>query len=55
MLEREEIISQTLADLLAAQGYSEKAINMYERLSLIFPEKSSFFAQKIKELSYFED
>lgn len=55
VIEREEVISQTLADLLAAQGYSEKAIKMYERLSLIFPEKSAFFAQKIKELSYFED
>lgn len=55
ILESEEIISQTLADLLAAQGYSEKAIKMYERLSLIFPEKSAFFAQKIKELNYFED
>lgn len=55
IMDSEEIISQTLADLLAAQGYSDKAIKMYERLSLIFPEKSSFFANKIKELSYFNE
>ncbi len=44
------IITQTLAQLLANQGQTEKAINMYEQLSLIFPNKSAFFAAKIEQL-----
>jgi len=44
------IITETLAQLLANQGQIEKAINMYDRLSLIFPEKSAFFAAKIEQL-----
>ena len=44
------IITETLAELLANQGQTEKAINMYERLSLIFPNKSAFFAAKIEQL-----
>jgi len=35
----DDIISETLAELLAKQGSRKKAIQMYERLSLIFPEK----------------
>ena len=48
--ESEDIISETLAELLAEQGSRKKAIQMYKRLSLIFPKKSSFFAEKIKKL-----
>ena len=42
-----EIASEQLADLLVNQGHIEQAISMYERLSLKYPEKSSFFAGKI--------
>lgn len=48
--EDENIISETLANLLAFQGKKKKAIKMYQALSLKFPEKSRFFAQKINEL-----
>jgi len=44
------ILTETLAELLASQGATEKAISMYERLSLIFPNKSAFFAAKIDQL-----
>ena len=44
------VASETLAALLEAQGLYDKAISMYERLCLQYPEKSSFFAAKIKEL-----
>ncbi len=48
--ESEDVLSETLASLLATQGYADKAIQMYERLGLIFPEKSAYFAGKIEEL-----
>jgi predicted Zn-dependent protease len=48
--EDEELVSETLANILAMQGKNKKAIKMYQALSLKFPEKSRFFAQKINEL-----
>jgi len=45
-----EVISETYADLLAAQGYKDQAIAMYTQLIEKFPEKSRFFAAKIKAL-----
>lgn len=48
--ESPEILSETYADLLANQGYIDKAIQMYEQLSLLFPEKSISFAAKISTL-----
>lgn len=44
------IISEPLANLLAKQGHNDEAKEMYEQLSLIFPEKSAFFAAKIEKL-----
>ena len=48
--ENHDLASETLAMILEKQGHHEKAIRMYERLGLIFPEKSGFFAEKIKNL-----
>lgn len=48
--ENKDVISETLARLLAKQGYRDKAINMYQRLCLAFPEKSAFFAAEIEKL-----
>jgi hypothetical protein len=48
--DNEDIASETLAILLVNQGSYTKAIEMYERLSLKFPEKSSFFAEQIENL-----
>ena len=45
-----DIISETLADLLAEQGHRKEARKMYKKLGLIYPEKSSFFARKLKRL-----
>lgn len=45
-----DLISETLAALLAKQEKNEEARAMYEKLSLKFPEKSVFFAAKIAEL-----
>jgi hypothetical protein len=48
--ENKDVISETLAKLLVKQGYRDKAISMYERLSLAFPEKNTFFAAEIEKL-----
>lgn len=48
--ENKDVISETLAKLFAKQGYREKAIAMYERLILTFPEKSAYFAAEIDKL-----
>lgn len=45
-----DIISETLAELVAQQGRPRKAIAIYEQLRLKYPEKSAFFALKIKDL-----
>ena len=48
--ENPEIMTETLARLYTEQGHYAKAIEAYEILSLRFPEKSSFFAGRAKEL-----
>ncbi|MCC6283164.1 MAG: hypothetical protein IT262_21330 [Saprospiraceae bacterium] len=48
--ENKGIVSETLARLYIRQGYREKAIDMFERLCLAFPEKSAYFAAEIDKL-----
>lgn len=48
--ENEEFYTETMAEILASQEFYEKAINIYEKLILKFPEKINYFADKIKEL-----
>jgi hypothetical protein len=48
--ERSEFMTETLAKLYIEQGHVEKAIEAYDILRLRFPEKSSFFAGRIRAL-----
>lgn len=43
-----EFLSETIADLFLKQGYKDKAKSLYEKLIQRFPEKSTYFADKIK-------
>jgi len=50
IVENEEIASETLAELYIKQGSIQKGLDMFDRLSLIFPEKKAYFAARIKKL-----
>jgi len=46
----ESFVTETLANIYAKQGHTQKAINAFQSLRLRNPEKSSYFASRIKEL-----
>ena len=45
-----EVVTETMAEIFAKQGKTEKAIQLYIKLSFLIPDKSAYFATKIKEL-----
>ena len=51
--ESDAFMTETLAEIYMKQGYYYRALQAYEKLSLKYPQKSTYFAsqiQKIKEL-----
>jgi len=45
-----EIVSETLAEIYLKQGNKQKAIRIYEKLLLKFPEKSSYFESLLRNI-----
>ena len=48
--DNDNIVSETLANIYIDQGNTEKAILIFEKLSLLYPDKSPYFAALIKNL-----
>ncbi|MFC2136550.1 hypothetical protein ACFLTE_00095 [Bacteroidota bacterium] len=54
VVDNEDYMTETLAKVYIKQGYYSKAMFIYEKLSLKYPEKSTYFAaqiEKVKKLS----
>jgi hypothetical protein len=45
-----EVITEAMAEVWEKQGNNRKAIDIYSKLSFIFPEKSVYFASRIEQL-----
>ena len=50
MQENNDIVSERLADIYESQGHKDKAIEIYQQLSLKNPEKDIYFAAQIDRL-----
>lgn len=48
--ESKEILTETMAEVLVKQGQTDKAIQLYIKLSFSNPEKTAYFADKIQQL-----
>jgi hypothetical protein len=50
-IEEREVLTEAMAEVWAKQGNIEKAREVYQKLSLQIPAKSSYFAAKIDEIN----
>ncbi len=48
---QQEVITEAMAEVLLKQGKKHQAREVFEKLSLIHPEKNSYFAARIQELN----
>jgi len=48
--ENDEFVTETLANIYYQQKNYDKALSAYQKLSLKYPEKSIYFASRIKEI-----
>lgn len=49
-IDKDDLVSETLAEIHLKQGNLHKAIKIYQRLCLIIPEKSAYFAARIEKV-----
>jgi hypothetical protein len=49
-IEDRDILTESMAEVLAKQGMYENAIALFQKLSLIYPPKSAYFASRIEQL-----
>jgi hypothetical protein len=52
-IENREVFTEAMAEVLAKQGMRERARAVYEKLSLLNPDKRAYFAAKIEQLNIF--
>lgn len=49
-VEQAEVVTETMAEVWVKQGNMEKAMEIYNKLGLIYPDKRTYFAAKIDSL-----
>ena len=49
-LDKADVVTESMAEVWLKQGNKEKAIELYNKLSLRYPAKSAYFAAKIESL-----
>jgi len=49
-VDKEDIVSETLAKIYISQGLYHKALKIYQKLYLLIPEKNAYFAAQIENL-----
>ena len=47
---QEDLVTENLAEIMVKQGKVHKARDLYQKLMLKYPEKKTYFAQKIEQL-----
>lgn len=50
-IESKDVYTEAMAEVWAKQGNRQKAIEIYKKLSLLNPSKSTYFAAKIEQLN----
>ena len=46
----DDLVTENLAEIMLKQGKTDKAVDLYQKLTLKYPEKKAYFAQKIDQL-----
>ena len=49
---QEGLVTENLAEIMLKQGKTDKAIDIYQKLILKYPDKKTYFAQKIDQLTH---